>query len=336
MTAQAQSFPDVDIYTDGGCDPNPGPGGWGAILLYGPHAKEISGAEPATTNNRMELTAAIEALRFLKRPCRVNMYTDSQYLRRGITEWLPAWRAHGWRKADGKPVENVELWQELAQQTERHLVEWHWVRGHRGQPLNERADRLATEARQMMLAQGEGQVAEVSTDQRSSPWQQMPKVDIFTAGSSLGQPGPGGYAAILLYSPEETQVVSGSWPLATSNAMELWAVVAGLRVLQRPFQVTVYTGSRYVLEGALKWLAAWERRHWQTRDGQPIKNQELWMELSHLMGDHDIAWQFLARQQRNAHIERAAQVARREAESASAKLRQVQNSISRKQEEPNG
>jgi ribonuclease HI len=321
MTAHSESLPDVDIYTDGGCDPNPGPGGWGAILLYGPHIKEISGAEPATTNNRMELTAAIEALRSLKRPCRVNLYTDSQYLRRGITEWLSGWRAHGWRKADGKPVENVDLWQELAQQAERHRLEWHWIKGHRGQPLNERADRLASEARARMLAPGQDQAADNASDgQDADAWQQMPKVDIFASGCSLGQPGPGGYAAVLLYAPEETQVVSGSWPLATSNAMELWAIVAGLRTLQRPFHVTVYTGSRYVLEGARKWLAAWERRRWQTRDGQPIKNQELWMELSHLMGDHDISWRFLPRQQRNTYDERAAQVARSQAESVKNEL----------------
>ena len=324
MATQAQSLPDVDIYTDGGCDPNPGPGGWGAILLYGPHTKEISGAEPATTNNRMELTAAIEALKFLKRSCRINLYTDSQYLRRGITEWVPTWRAHGWRKADGKPVENVDLWQELVQQAERHVLEWHWVRGHRGQPLNERADRLATEARQRMLATGSGQAE--PDPQEASALQQMPQVEIFATGCSLGQPGAGGYAAVLLYPPDKTQVVSGGWPLATSNAMELWAVVAGLRVLRRPFQVTLRTGSRYVLEGARKWLTSWEQRGWQTRDGQPIKNQELWMELSHLMGDHDITWEFLTRQERNTHAERAAQTARREAEAAQAKpVRQGQN-----------
>jgi ribonuclease HI len=321
MAAPAQSFPDVDIYTDGGCDPNPGPGGWGAILLYGPNTKEISGAGPATTNNRMELTAAIEALKFLKRPCRVNLYTDSQYLRRGITEWVAGWRAQGWRKANGKPVENTDLWQELVQQVERHYLEWHWVKGHKGQPLNERADRLATEARQTMLARVRSQAPQETPDAGGTgAVQQMLKVDIFAAGSSLGQPGPGGYAAVLVFAPERTQVVSGNWPLATSNAMELWAVVAGLRVLRQPFQVTVYTGSRYVLEGAGKWLTSWERRHWQTRDGQPIKNQELWMELSHLMGDHDMTWQFLTRQKRDAYAERAEKTARLEAEAAKSKL----------------
>jgi ribonuclease HI len=320
MTAQAGLLPHVDIYTDGGCDPNPGPGGWGAVLLYGPNTKEISGAEPATTNNRMELTAAIEALRFLKRRCEVNLYTDSQYLRRGIAEWLAVWRIQGWRRADGRPIENLDLWQELLPQTERHRVEWHWVKGHRGQPLNERADHLATKARQEMLGTSRGQEAGAPSDEHGADApNQMPKMDIFVAGCSLGQPGPGGYAAVLLVAPDQMQVVSGRWPLATSNAMELWAVVAGLRALQRPFRVTVHTGSRYVLEGAKKWLAAWERRRWQTRDGEPIKNQELWTELGHLMGDHDMSWQFLARQQRNTYGQHAAQVARLEAEAIKQK-----------------
>jgi len=320
MTAQSEPLPAVEIYTDGGCDPNPGPGGWGAILLYGPHTKEISGAALETTNNRMELTAAIQALAFLKRPCQISLYTDSQYLRRGITEWLPAWRAQGWRKADGKPVENLDLWQELAQQAERHRMEWHWVKGHKGRPLNERADRLATEARQKMLSTGQVQGTSSTVDDRGADAPpSLPHVDIFASGCSLGQPGPGGYAAVLLYAPDQMHVVSGRWPLVTSNAMELWAIVAGLRELRRPFRVTVHTGSRYAIEGAQKWLTSWERRHWHTRDGQPIKNQELWMELSHLMGDHDVSWEFLAKEQRNPYGEHAAQVARFEAEAMKQK-----------------
>jgi len=144
--AATETLPQVQIYTDGACDPNPGPGGWGAVLVHGVHTKEISGAEPYTTNNRMELTAAIAALRLLQRPCDVTLYTDSQYLRRGMTEWLPAWQSKGWRKANGRPVENMELWQELLRQVQRHRVSWRWVKGHHGDPLNERADQLATKA----------------------------------------------------------------------------------------------------------------------------------------------------------------------------------------------
>jgi ribonuclease HI len=136
----------VIIYTDGACRGNPGPGGWGALLKAGPHVKELKGGESVTTNNRMELTAAIRALAALNRPCSVQLYTDSQYVRKGITEWLPQWKSRGWRTADKKPVKNVDLWQALEREIERHTVEWHWVKGHAGDPGNERADQLANEA----------------------------------------------------------------------------------------------------------------------------------------------------------------------------------------------
>jgi ribonuclease HI len=136
--------PNVEAFTDGACRGNPGPGGWGVVLRSGGQVKELSGGEPATTNNRMELKAAIEALAALKKkPCRVDLYTDSVYVRSGITEWLPAWRARGWRTADKKPVKNQDLWQELAALAEQHEVSWHWIKGHAGHPENERADELA-------------------------------------------------------------------------------------------------------------------------------------------------------------------------------------------------
>ena len=134
---------EVEIFTDGACSGNPGPGGWGAILRSRGIEKELSGGEPATTNNRMELMAAIAGLEALKRPCRVRLYTDSQYLRDGITQWLPAWKARGWRTAAKAPVKNVDLWQRLERAAAPHEIEWHWVRGHAGHPENERADALA-------------------------------------------------------------------------------------------------------------------------------------------------------------------------------------------------
>ncbi len=136
----------IEIYTDGACRGNPGPGGWAALLQMGEHEKELSGAEALTTNNRMELTAVIRALEALKRPVHVRVYTDSQYVRRGITEWLRAWKARGWRTADRKPVKNQDLWQHLEEASAPHEIEWHWVPGHAGVPGNERVDRLANEA----------------------------------------------------------------------------------------------------------------------------------------------------------------------------------------------
>lgn len=138
----------VEIWTDGGCKPNPGPGGWAAVLRYGEHVKELSGAEPATTNNRMELTAAVQALSALKRPSRVVLHTDSQYVKDGITRWLHGWVRRGWKTANRDPVKNYDLWQALLAAQAPHQVQWEWVRGHAGDAMNERADALATAARE--------------------------------------------------------------------------------------------------------------------------------------------------------------------------------------------
>ena len=133
----------VEIFTDGACRGNPGPGGWAALLRFGDRELEIAGGEPHTTNNRMELLAAINALQALKRPCRVAVHTDSNYVRDGITKWIHGWRRNGWKTADRKPVKNAELWQELVEAAAPHRIEWHWVKGHAGHAENERADRLA-------------------------------------------------------------------------------------------------------------------------------------------------------------------------------------------------
>jgi len=133
----------VRIYTDGACRGNPGPGGWGVVLQWNGHEKELCGGERSTTNNRMELMAAIQALESLTRPCAVELFTDSQYVRKGITEWIRGWKAKGWKTSANKPVKNVDLWKRLVDAESRHDVKWHWVKGHAGHPGNERADELA-------------------------------------------------------------------------------------------------------------------------------------------------------------------------------------------------
>jgi ribonuclease HI len=133
----------IDIWTDGACSGNPGPGGWGAVLKAGSATKEISGGERETTNNRMELTAAIMGLEALKRPCTVSLHTDSEYLRNGVTNWIHGWKRNGWRTADKKPVKNIDLWQRLDEATKAHAIAWKWVKGHAGDPMNERCDELA-------------------------------------------------------------------------------------------------------------------------------------------------------------------------------------------------
>jgi ribonuclease HI len=147
----------VTIHTDGACSGNPGPGGWGVILQWGGHTRELKGGEAHTTNNRMELTAAIVALEILKRPCDVDLHTDSEYLRQGITDWINGWKRNGWRTAAKKPVKNADLWQRLDAAVHRHTIHWHWVRGHAGHDLNERADELAREAIAEIRAGAEGE-----------------------------------------------------------------------------------------------------------------------------------------------------------------------------------
>jgi ribonuclease HI len=151
-----REMPQVEIWTDGACKGNPGPGGWGAWLSTDGHERELLGGEASTTNNRMELTAVIEALTVLKRQCQVVLHTDSQYVQKGISEWMPSWIRRGWRTADGKPVKNVDLWKRLADQAARHRIDWRWVKGHAGVAGNERADQLANRGVELALKQGGG------------------------------------------------------------------------------------------------------------------------------------------------------------------------------------
>ncbi len=151
MSSEKTSMPSVVIYTDGACSGNPGPGGWGAILMSGEHRKELSGGEAQSTNNRMELMAAISALEALKRKSNVELHTDSNYVKNGITQWIHGWKRNGWRTADKKPVKNAELWQRLDEMRQRHNVDWHWVKGHAGHVENERADELAREGMRPFL-----------------------------------------------------------------------------------------------------------------------------------------------------------------------------------------
>lgn len=155
-TDTADTTPHVTIYTDGGCRGNPGPGGWGAILRAGQHERELKGSEAETTNNRMELTAAIQALAALNRACRVDLWTDSQYVRQGITEWIHNWKRRQWKTAAKTPVKNAELWQRLDQECQRHEIHWHWVKGHAGHEGNERADQLANDAMDALAASQHG------------------------------------------------------------------------------------------------------------------------------------------------------------------------------------
>jgi ribonuclease HI len=289
----------VVIYTDGACDPNPGPGGWGAILRYGRHEKELSGSDPGSTNNRMELQAALAALQALKRPCRVILHTDSEYVRRGISEWLPTWQQRGWRTSGRKPVQNQDLWQALAAEAERHEIEWHWVRGHAGDPLNERADQLARAAIPRPT---------LSQDDEDA-------VRLFTRASCLGAPGTGGWAVVVQRGDQVTSL-SGSAAETTANEMELQAAIQGLTALTQPSRVHLYTVSKYVQQGITRWVAGWQARGWRTKGGQPVRHKTLWLALQDAMTGHQVEWHILPGGDRPPESEQAAVLAAQAARAA--------------------
>jgi ribonuclease HI len=269
-----KNLPPVTIYTDGACDPNPGPGGWAAIILEpGAEPKELSGAEPQTSNNQMELRAVIEALRVLPGPQQVTLYTDSQYLRQGITEWLPVWEQKGWKTTAKQPVKNQELWQALAAEVKRHQIEWEWVKGHAGNKWNERADALAT----AMLPP-----VELPLDDTNA-------VHIFAAASYLGSQKRGGWGVVLRYR-DNTKSLSGQAVETSPNRMHLIAVIEGLQALKRSLPIHAYTSSDYVYDGITKWVQGWQRQGWKTRSGSPVSNQDLWEKLIKVASQYQVRW----------------------------------------------
>lgn len=265
----------VIIYSDGGSDPNPGIGGWAAVLRFGEYEKVLTGNHPSTTNNRMELTAALEALRVLKRPCQIEFYTDSEYLRKGVTEWIEQWREKGWRSKSGKPVQNEDLWQALWPQIQRHEINWHWVKGHSGDEMNERVDRLARRAR-----------LEITPPDVVDP--DVPR--LYLRASCKGNPGPGGWGTVLEQADDETIQTSGSEPSTTNNRMELTAAIQGLLLLPPGSTVQILTTSDYLYQGITKWIHGWRRRDWKKRDGKPVANVDLWQALDQLLDQYTVQW----------------------------------------------
>lgn len=277
MTATLEPLPEVTIFTDGGADPNPGTGGWAAILIdpASGKAKELSGGEPRTTNNRMELTAAIRALEALKKPCKVDLFTDSQYLRKGITEWLPGWVARGWRRKDGE-LQNEDLWRRLAELVQTHEIHWGWVKGHAGNKWNERADQLATlEIRKRRGGTGPAAVA-------------APDAEVYLRVSCSGRKG--GWAALVRHRGGEENVLSGGLLATTSNQLDLLGAIAALEALPSGITVAVHTGSDYLRNGATRWIDGWKRRGWKTQEGQPVQNRDLWERLERAMAARRVIW----------------------------------------------
>ncbi len=288
----------MTVYTDGGCRPNPGPGGWGAVLLFpGRDPVELSGAEESTTNNRMELTAALEALRSLPSPHRVRLVTDSEYLKRGITEWLDGWRRRGWLTASKKPVKNRDLWQALDAELARHRVTWEWVRGHSGDRYNELADRLATRA------MGAPEL----------PLDDPRAVHLFVGVARSDRRDTGAWGAVLRWR-DRSRSASGRCPGASANRMHLVSAVEGLGLLRRPSRVHLYTVSSYLKDGATAWIGAWKARGWKTRDGTPVRHADLWRKLESLGRRHRITWHVVDDATAPGELREARRLARRELE----------------------
>ncbi len=275
--------PEVTVYTDGGADPNPGPGGWGVVLIHGASGKasELKGGEPRTTNNRMELTAAIRALEALKRRCRVRLYTDSQYLRKGITQWLPGWIARGWKRKDGE-LQNEDLWRRLAELIREHEIRWDWVKGHAGNRWNERADQLATQAvREQQAAANKGKPATKASSV------ERPDAEVFLRVSASGKGG--GWAALVRFEGSES-VLSGGGRKLSSNQLDLIAAAEALDRLPPGISVAVHTLSDYLRNGATGWILGWKRRNWMTQEGKPVLHRELWERLDAAMTRRRVSW----------------------------------------------
>lgn len=257
----------IDVYTDGGSRPNPGPGGWGVVILRpGGDPEELSGGADETTNNRMELTAAIRALESLQGAGPIRLHTDSQYVRRGITEWLAGWVARGWKRKSGK-VENEDLWRRLASLDHGRDVDWRWVKGHAGNRWNERADELASAE---VARHGGAAVAEAVAA--------VPEVDreIFLRISCAR--GQGGWAAAVRDPADPTgeETVTGQATRTTPNRLDLQAAAELLEAQPVGSRVAFHTGSDYLRNGASQWIHGWKKRGWTTGAGKPVANRDLW------------------------------------------------------------
>ncbi len=276
-------IPHVEIYTDGGCDPNPGPGGWGAVIRHAGREWRLSGNDPATTNNRMELQAAAAALSLLQGllgPCRVDLYTDSRYLQEGITRYVPLWERNDWLTRDGRPVKNRALWRTLHRLAQMHRVTWHWLRGHDGHPLNELADRLATAARQRLAQEP---AAESPTQDAEDS---LPTALVYVKASGRGASGWGA----VLRDGLQVRPLSGTAAPATVNALLIRGATEALRALDGRHRVILHSDAGYLVNGGARWAAAWQARGWLTKDGRPVANRELWEELLAEARRHRVTW----------------------------------------------
>ena len=296
------ALPEVTIYTDGACSPNPGVGGWAAVLLKdGRLFQELSGREAETTNNRMELAAALHGLLSLKEPHRVIVITDSTYVKNGICSWMSAWKRRGWLTSTRQPVKNRDLWEQLDQVIRDHRVDWQWVRGHSEDPWNERADALAVAARSVRIQEQTGEV------ELTSPGNDT--IAVFCGITYAPSRGAGSWAVILSYK-QYVKVLGGSGEGDSANQFHLQALIAALSALKKDVPVTVYTTSGYLRDGVHSWLAGWQQRGWMTSQGKEVGNRDLWQRLAVLVGRFSVDIQVVTRKNGFCLLQEAKELAR--------------------------
>jgi ribonuclease HI len=303
------------VHTDGGCDPNPGPGGWAAIVHCADREIVLSGNAPSTTNNQMEIEAAVAALAYLRGRygrCQVGLYTDSRYLRQGITLWIDDWFSRGWKTKAGRAVKNQGLWRRLYELTHAHDVRWHWIKGHAGNPLNERADQVAREARARLVpadVPGQDNLPDAPKPSQGS------LVTVSIGISCLDSDGPGGWAAVIR-SREGCTVRKGREVRITSNALYLIAAAESLRAIPRPSKVDLYASSDYLVRGAEEWIVTWRRNGWRTGGGDPVKNRAEWEALLDAMHSHCVTWHAVTGNSTTEDISEAKRIASKQVSSS--------------------
>tara|TARA_Y100001970_G_scaffold287961_1_gene413949 strand:+ start:7896 stop:8843 length:948 start_codon:yes stop_codon:yes gene_type:complete len=263
---------DVSIYTDGACDPNPGPGGWAAIIIIDSQQKQLQGSELNTTNNRMELLAVINALSYLKPNCKITLHTDSKYVQKGITEWIAKWKSNNWKNSKKQPVANQDLWKKLINVIDLHQINWKWVKGHSDNYFNNLVDSIARSS--IVYKQS-------STNSKG--------LNIFIGASYINPNGPGGWAAIII-NENQSKILAGQQKDTTANKLQLWCVLQALQHIDFNKQINIHTSSKYLYQGANEWLSLWKKRNWKSQSGQSIKHKKLWENVLTYTQKTNIKW----------------------------------------------
>ncbi|NNK57362.1 MAG: ribonuclease HI [Desulfofustis sp.] len=300
--ADTQHTPQLVIYTDGACSPNPGPGGWGAVIIKdGSIHSELSGSEENSTNNRMELTAAVEVLKSVENPAKITLYTDSVYLKNGITDWINKWQRNDWRTADRKEVKNSDLWRQLLEQIEYHQVRFLWIKGHAADPFNIRADELAVAARK-------GEEAPPGS-KRSSSALSTDHIHLFTGVTFKHAARVGGWSVILNWRTH-VKILGDGCQGMSANQLYLVSVINGLGSLKKELPVDVHTHSGYLYDGATNWLSGWKNRNWRTREGDEVSNKKLWLQLDGLLSRYEVTFYLEDKKNPYCFLQEAKELAR--------------------------